>query len=84
MCITTVYVGETSSLSFLHFLRKTVKGYVGSVSFTDYERYHTVLEADPHPPSSLNLNATSEKITSWMNYYHEAVCLRKHQGNQTR
>ncbi|KAF3392807.1 Cytochrome b2 [Penicillium rolfsii] len=30
-----VYMGETSSLSFLYFLKRTIKGYVGPVPFTE-------------------------------------------------
>ncbi|CRL20767.1 Fungal transcriptional regulatory protein, N-terminal [Penicillium camemberti] len=46
----TLYVGETSSRSFLHFLRRTTKGYIGSVPFTDEERHHVAIE--PQSPTS--------------------------------
>ncbi|KAF9893440.1 hypothetical protein FE257_010752 [Aspergillus nanangensis] len=68
-----VYVGETSALSFLHFLRKTVTGYVGSVSFTDCERYHTVLEVQPCVQDNVNVDERSDKTQMWIDSYHEAT-----------
>ncbi|KAL4783702.1 hypothetical protein BJX76DRAFT_357726 [Aspergillus varians] len=67
------YVGETSSLSFLHFLRKTVKAYVGPVSFTDVERHHIALETDAAPIKSGSLEYTSEKLYSLLDSYFEAT-----------
>ncbi|OKL55458.1 hypothetical protein UA08_09281 [Talaromyces atroroseus] len=69
-----VYVGETSSLSFLHFLRKTVKSYVGSVSFTDSERRHVVLETEiAQPADRTPPELTAEKIYDLLESYFEAV-----------
>ncbi|KGO48630.1 Oxoglutarate/iron-dependent dioxygenase [Penicillium expansum] len=51
--MTVVYVGETSSRSFLHFLRRTTKGYIGSVPFTDEERHHVAIEPES---STLDMN----------------------------
>jgi hypothetical protein len=68
-----VYVGETSSLSFLHFLRKTVKAYVGSVPFTDSERRHIILETDIEQPANRTLELTTEKMYSLLESYCEAV-----------
>ncbi|KAJ9136596.1 putative C6 transcription factor [Pleurostoma richardsiae] len=41
-----VYIGETASLSFLHFLRQTLRPYVGPMSFTDGNRHNVMLEAN--------------------------------------
>lgn len=37
-------MGETSSLSFLHFLKRTIKGYIGSVPFTEEGVPHVTLD----------------------------------------
>ncbi|KAH8698967.1 hypothetical protein BGW36DRAFT_293888 [Talaromyces proteolyticus] len=68
-----VHVGEISSLSFLHFLRKTVKAYVGSVSFTDYELYHIMLETEIRQPAGSALDLPTEKIYCLLESYFEAT-----------
>lgn len=67
-------VGETSALSFLHFLRKTVKAYVGSVPFTDSERHHIVVDMDHCSSISVNVDSVErEKLHVWMGFYNDAV-----------
>ncbi|KAB8215088.1 hypothetical protein BDV33DRAFT_227853 [Aspergillus novoparasiticus] len=68
-----VYVGETSALSFLHFLRKTVKAYVGSVPFTDSERYHIVIDTDHSSIANVDYNVQANQVNSWMDFYYEAT-----------
>ncbi|KAJ5585764.1 hypothetical protein N7450_005551 [Penicillium hetheringtonii] len=68
-----VYVGETSALSFLHFLRKTVKAYVGSVPFTDSERYHIVIDMDHSPIANVDYKVQTNQVNSWMDFYYEAT-----------
>ncbi|KAL2825053.1 hypothetical protein BDW59DRAFT_180004 [Aspergillus cavernicola] len=69
-----VYVGETSSQSFLHFLRQTVKAYIGSVPFTDGERQYVTLDVDlPIVGSDVSLNAPPEKLHSLLESYFEAT-----------
>ncbi|KAE8307790.1 hypothetical protein BDV41DRAFT_584082 [Aspergillus transmontanensis] len=69
-----VDVGETSALSFLHFLRKTVKAYVGSVPFTDSERHHIVVDMDHCSSISVNVDCVErEKLHVWMGFYSEAT-----------
>ncbi|KAM5359171.1 hypothetical protein ACJZ2D_014669 [Fusarium nematophilum] len=41
-----VYVGSSAALSFLEFLRRTVRQYDGPSTFTDSVERHTMLEAD--------------------------------------
>ncbi|RAQ51219.1 hypothetical protein AFGD_003555 [Aspergillus flavus] len=71
---TKVDVGETSALSFLHFLRKTVKAYVGSVPFTDSERHHIVVDMDHCSSISVNVDSVErEKLHVWMGFYNDAT-----------
>ncbi|KAE8320907.1 hypothetical protein BDV39DRAFT_212965 [Aspergillus sergii] len=71
---TKVDVGETSALSFLHFLRKTVKAYVGSVPFTDSERHHIVVDMDHYSSMSVNVDGVErEKLHVWMGFYNDAT-----------
>lgn len=79
--VLTVYVGETSALSFLHFLRKTVKAYVGSVPFTDSERYHIVIDMDHSPIANVDYKVQTNQVNSWMDFYYEAVRVRIIQVN---
>jgi len=48
---------------------------VGSVSFTDGERHHTMLEVDVSEVESDRLNATPEKMYSLLESYFEAVSM---------
>ncbi|KAL4879453.1 hypothetical protein BJY04DRAFT_229014 [Aspergillus karnatakaensis] len=69
-----VYVGETSSQSFLHFLRKTVRAYAGSVSFTDGERQYVTLDADLSIiGSGIRLDTSQAKLYSLIDAYLEAT-----------
>lgn len=69
----SVYTGETSSLSFLHFLRRTVKSYIGSVPFTDGEGYHVTIETEEPRFGSVTPIASLEVICSLLDSYLEAV-----------
>ncbi|KAH8812748.1 putative C6 transcription factor, partial [Xylogone sp. PMI_703] len=42
-----VYIGETASLSFLEFLRRSIRQYMGPSLFTQNSRRKFMLEADP-------------------------------------
>ncbi|KAL5341761.1 hypothetical protein BJX70DRAFT_395493 [Aspergillus crustosus] len=69
-----VYVGETSSQSFLHFLRKTVKAYVGCVSFTDGERQYVTLDADLSVAArDVRLDTSLNNLQSLVDSYLEAT-----------
>ncbi|EEA26578.1 hypothetical protein TMatcc_005145 [Talaromyces marneffei ATCC 18224] len=52
-----VYIGETSSLSFLQFLRGIMKQYMGPSSFTENGPVNVMLEAE----TSVNRNITFEE-----------------------
>ncbi|PYI00611.1 hypothetical protein BO78DRAFT_437872 [Aspergillus sclerotiicarbonarius CBS 121057] len=69
---TAVYVGETSSLSFLHFLRRTIKGYIGSVPFTDAEGHHVAIEPDSVTGAEIP-PASPERICSLLDSYSEVT-----------
>ncbi|GKZ35532.1 hypothetical protein AbraIFM66950_006194 [Aspergillus brasiliensis] len=60
-------------MSFLHFLRKTVKAYVGSVPFTDSERHHFLINTDPCSTTEIVSNLEPDQIDSYMDYYYEAT-----------
>ncbi|CAK41185.1 uncharacterized protein An12g06550 [Aspergillus niger] len=68
-----VDVGETSAMSFLHFLRKTVKAYVGSVPFTDAERHHIVIDTDCCSTIEADENIEPKRIHTWIDFYNEAT-----------
>ncbi|GKZ57709.1 hypothetical protein AnigIFM49718_003038 [Aspergillus niger] len=68
-----VDVGETSAMSFLHFLRKTVKAYVGSVPFTDAERHHIVIDTDCCSTIEADENIEPKRIHTWLDFYNEAT-----------
>lgn len=42
----TVYIGENTSLSFLDYLRHSLRPWVGATSFTESERGNTLLEPE--------------------------------------
>lgn len=42
----TVYIGENTSLSFLDYLRHSLRPWVGATSFTESERGNALLEPD--------------------------------------
>lgn len=60
-------------MSFLHFLRKTVKAYVGSVPFTDAERHHIVIDTDCCSTIEADENIEPKRIHTWIDIYNEAV-----------
>ncbi|KAL3482149.1 hypothetical protein BJX99DRAFT_252862 [Aspergillus californicus] len=69
-----VYVGETSSQSFLHFLRNTVKAYIGSVPFTDGERQFVSLDVDlPLSADETILNKSQAHLQTLLESYFEAT-----------
>ncbi|OJZ85149.1 hypothetical protein ASPFODRAFT_61829 [Aspergillus luchuensis CBS 106.47] len=71
---TKVDVGETSAISFLHFLRKTIKAYVGSVPFTDAERHHIIIDTDfCSTTTEDDQNIEPKRIHSYIEYYYEAT-----------
>ncbi|GFN11786.1 fungal specific transcription factor domain-containing protein [Aspergillus tubingensis] len=70
---TKVDVGETSAMSFLHFLRKTIKAYVGSVPFTDAERHHIIIDTDFCSTTEDDQNIEPKRIHSYIEYYYEAT-----------
>ncbi|KAL2826774.1 hypothetical protein BJY01DRAFT_262219 [Aspergillus pseudoustus] len=74
MLIDPVFVGEASSQSFLHFLRKTVKAYIGSAPFTDGERQYVTLDVDlPSAGPDISLNTSPNKLRSLLEGYFEAT-----------
>lgn len=60
-------------MSFLHFLRKTIKAYVGSVPFTDAERHHIIIDTDFCSTTEDDQNIEPKRIHSYIEYYYEAV-----------
>ncbi|KAF2225889.1 hypothetical protein BDZ85DRAFT_272524 [Elsinoe ampelina] len=47
----SVYLGDTAALSFLQFLRKTLRHYAGPSPFTESQNKHTLLELPAKKPS---------------------------------
>lgn len=70
---TVVDTSETASLSFLHFLRKILKPYVGSMPFTDGQRHHRGLEPDISDGRSERLDVSPEEMYSLLESYFEGA-----------
>lgn len=66
--------GEAASLSFLYFLRRTLKPYVGVIRFTDIERDNTMHELEVRHVNSDNLSCSPTQMYQLLDYYFEAVC----------
>lgn len=69
-----VYCGKLASLSFLQFLRRTLKQQMGPSPFTESERRHSMLEADvtAHKPGGFTEPLSEKKALTQV--YFEAVC----------
>ncbi|KJK63879.1 FMN-dependent dehydrogenase [Aspergillus parasiticus SU-1] len=68
-----VYIGQTSSLSFLYFLKRTIKGYIGSVPFTEEEGQHVTIDIpDSAVEGSTQILSFDEKC-SLLDSYFEAT-----------
>lgn len=70
--LTLVHICETSS-SFLHFLRKTLKSYVGLVPFTDNDCNSIMLDAENYADRSGETRFFSRKNFLLSDSYFEAV-----------
>ncbi|KUL82007.1 hypothetical protein ZTR_09646 [Talaromyces verruculosus] len=66
-----IHVRETSS-SFLHFLRKTLRSYVGLMPFTDGDCHFIMLDADITPRGAAELEPSPEEMYSLLDSYFEA------------
>jgi hypothetical protein len=74
---TEACTGETPSLSFLYFLRKTLRPFVGPTSFTDDE--HDVVaqtaEKDLNQDTSAAPSQSAQQLYGLLDSYFEAVRL---------
>ena len=71
-----VYIGDIASLSFLDFLRRHLRPYVGATAFTDGERQNPMLENDVAHIISGETNLDVEEEEALFRSYSEAVrCL---------
>lgn len=70
-----VYIGETSALSFLQFLRGIMKQYMGPSSFTENGRLNIMLEADENEDQTVTLEESIEDKRELIQAYFEAVSL---------
>ena len=71
-----VYIGDTASLSFLDFLRRHLRPYVGATPFTDGERHNPMLETDVAHVMSVEINLDLGEEEALFQSYSEAVrCL---------
>ncbi|KAF9883889.1 hypothetical protein FE257_002683 [Aspergillus nanangensis] len=61
------YIGETTSLSFLDFLRHGLRRWVGATPFTEGERQSVLLEPDPDV-------ITGEESSGILHLFSEAEC----------
>ncbi|KAJ4375337.1 hypothetical protein N0V83_002423 [Neocucurbitaria cava] len=68
-----VYIGDTASLSFLDFLRRHLRPYVGATSFTDGERQNPMLENDVAHVMSVETNLNVEEEEALFRSYSEAT-----------
>lgn len=69
----TVYIGETASLSFVHFLRRALKPYIGSMPFTDGNGSNVMLEASTEDVRGIDLELSQQHKTSLVESYSEVV-----------
>ena len=65
--------GETGSLSFLYFLRRTLKPYVGLIRFTDIERENAMQEIEVQHVNTESLECPPARMYQLLDYYFEAV-----------
>ncbi len=69
-----VYVGGTASLSFLQFLRRTIRHQMGPSVFTENSRRHTMLEVkSPQDTSVDNFEADLCQKRAFIDVYFTAV-----------
>ncbi|CRG91843.1 Thiamine repressible genes regulatory protein thi1 [Talaromyces islandicus] len=67
-----VYIGETSALSFLQFLRGVMKQYMGPSSFTENGRLNIMLEADENEDRTGTLEESIDDKRELIQAYFEA------------
>ncbi|KAH8699264.1 hypothetical protein BGW36DRAFT_294939 [Talaromyces proteolyticus] len=67
-----VYVGETSALSFLQFLRGIMKKYIGPSAFTENGRVNFMLEADTNEDQEVALEESLEEKEDLIQTFFEA------------
>ncbi|KAF2712810.1 hypothetical protein K504DRAFT_427436 [Pleomassaria siparia CBS 279.74] len=68
-----VYIGDTASLSFLDFLRRHLRQYVGATPFTDGERQNPMLETDMAQVTSVGMHLNLEEEEALFRSYSEAT-----------
>lgn len=68
-----VYIGQTSSLSFLYFLKRTIKGYIGSVPFTEEEGHHVTVDIPETAVEGITQILSFDEKCSLLDSYFEAV-----------
>ncbi|KAF2642451.1 hypothetical protein P280DRAFT_467808 [Massarina eburnea CBS 473.64] len=68
-----VYIGETASLSFLAFLRRHLRPYVGPTPFTDGERQNPMLENDVVPVLNVYMDFDLGEEEALFRSYSEAT-----------
>ncbi|KXJ94039.1 hypothetical protein Micbo1qcDRAFT_193315 [Microdochium bolleyi] len=68
-----VYIGETASLSFLYFLRKTLRPFVGRTRFTDGETHNIMHEWETGHVESDHIEASAEQMYLLLESYFEAT-----------
>lgn len=66
-------MGETSSLSFLHFLKRTIKGYIGSVPFTEEGGQQVTVDTQDSAVEGLAQPLSFDERCSLLDFYFEAV-----------
>jgi hypothetical protein len=64
---------EPTSLSFLYFLRKTLRPFVGSTTFTDNDHEYTLSTTDPTPVVAQTSDVPLEKLGVFLDSYLQAV-----------
>lgn len=66
---------ETTPLSFLGYLQKTLKPYVGLIRFTDGDKDNLMHEVNIRHVDTSNLECSSTQMYTFLEFYFEAVCL---------
>jgi hypothetical protein len=82
--INPVYMGETSSLSFLYFLKRTIKGYIGSVPFTEEGGQQVNMETQDSAVEGMAQPLSFDERCSLLDSYFEAVSTTTPQASSIR
>lgn len=82
---TAVYIGENASLSFLDFLRHSLKQLVGATAFTDAQpqSFNLMLESDMDQVPESDMNLSIQEKNALFSSYSAVVCLHFYRSDHS-